>query len=125
MGLDKKNQVNNLKTLNILREGFFLRVDSEFIVEKSIFLDNVKTDKGIYPHQLTQYLQADFWSTSDIENLVTSINCNKKARDAPRLKRLMRNYDQDLVFTSPCQDSSSDLSEEESNQHCQEILNRN
>jgi len=29
--LDKKNQVNNLKTLNILRVGFSLRVDSTFI----------------------------------------------------------------------------------------------
>ena len=31
---------------------------------------------------------------------------------------------QEFGFASPCRDSSSDLSEEESNQHCQEILNK-
>ena len=30
-GLDKKNQDNKLKTFNILRVGFSLRVDSVFI----------------------------------------------------------------------------------------------
>ena len=59
-GIDKKNQVNNLKTFNILREGFFLRVDSEFIVEKEIFLMNVKTDKGIYLSQFRRYHQTFF-----------------------------------------------------------------
>lgn len=29
---------------------------------------------------------------------------------------------QEFSFASPCRDSSSDKSEEESNQHCQEIL---
>lgn len=48
--IDKKNQVNNLKTFNILRVGFSLRIDSEFIdcaTAKNLF---VKSERGIYSH---------------------------------------------------------------------------
>lgn len=48
IGEDKKNQVNNLKTFNILREGDFLRIESGFFPCPSEFGLLTKADDGFY-----------------------------------------------------------------------------
>ncbi len=52
IGINKKNQVNNLKDFNILRVGFSLRIDSVFIdcaTDSWLF---VKSERGIYLDKL-------------------------------------------------------------------------
>ena len=67
IGIDKKNQVNNLKTFNILREGFSLRIDSSFIACEWVFEQILKSGKGINrPRTL-------FWSLLNVRNVIAKL----------------------------------------------------